>query len=271
MGKIDSRLHFRNGLICAQLNADSRFSFPADDHYWASFIKTSYEPELEWLLMRAADLPYAMLDCGANFGYWSILASSGAYGRHPVVAIEASRANFELLVHNCRDNDSRYQCIHAAIAENPGGTARLFGTHHYGRSLRVDWHPNSEAHFEDVDVLTLDQLAEQFLPDCSHPPLIKLDVEGVEIQAMRGGSGLLDRGALVFYEDHGKEPTHPVTDYVLSRGDMEIWYRHDERGLTRILRLDQVSAIKVDPRSGYNFFAVRPGSPWSVVLTGEIV
>jgi FkbM family methyltransferase len=53
-------------------------------------------------------------------------------------------------------------------------------------SLRKEWAPECSNSFEEVDTITLDELAEH-LPTTSHPPLVKLDVEGAEVDAMRGG------------------------------------------------------------------------------------
>ena len=104
--------------MCATLNEDATFIFPQSDNYWCPSVTVGeglYEPEIDWLMQRASDKPYAMLDCGANFGYWSVLASSAPYGRHAVVAIEASRANCELLRHNAQANGDRFSILHRAV------------------------------------------------------------------------------------------------------------------------------------------------------------
>jgi hypothetical protein len=76
------------------LNDDAVFHFPESDWYWSRFREGgSYESEIDRVLRRAADRPYAFIDAGANFGYWSVLVSSRPYGSHPAVAIEASHDN----------------------------------------------------------------------------------------------------------------------------------------------------------------------------------
>ena len=65
------------GLAGVMINEDARFVFPEGDWYWEKHIKRGfYEPEIERMLRRAAERPYALIDAGANFGYWSIVASS---------------------------------------------------------------------------------------------------------------------------------------------------------------------------------------------------
>jgi FkbM family methyltransferase len=258
------------GLVAVSLNDDSRFVFPLGDRYWSRPLLSRgerYEPEIEWLMRSARTKPYGLLDCGANMGYWSVLASSAAYGRRPAVAIEASRANFDLLVNNAQLNGGRFRAVHQAIWDESGKTLKLHGERHEGRSLRADWSAGGAS--EDVETISLDDAADRYLPDRSFPLLVKLDVEGVEIEAFKGGRRLIAEGALIAYEDHGKEPTHPVSQFVMSLGDVEIWNLEQGRTPKRVASLEQMSAIKRDRKRGYNFFAFRSGSPWAALFQGN--
>ena len=260
------RLRGGRGLYCVELDADSRFIFPLGDVYWTNALvrrRFDFEPDIKWLLRRATDLPYVMLDCGANMGYWSILASSAAFGRHLVVAIEASRSTVELLANNARANGGRFRVVHRAVGSASGKTVRLWGTRHAGRSLRHDWTSDGNAMFEEVETISLDDAAARYFPDGARPVLIKLDVEGVETEALMGGHRLIGEGALVVYEDHGKDATHSATRYVLGLGEMKIWNLDPDERLIRIENVDQLGAIKTNPITGYNFFAYRQGSPWA--------
>jgi FkbM family methyltransferase len=271
MAKLARYLHFKQGLFSADLGPDSRFIFPLGDRYWSKHIirvaNSLYEPEIHWLLHRAANLPYAVLDCGANMGYWAVVASSAVYGQHFVVAIEASRSNFEFLLNNAHANRQRFRAVHRAITDTSGQTVRLIGRSHIGRSLRADWHRKPSGIVEEVETITLDEVADRYLPVLDWPPLVKLDVEGVEIEAMRGGHRLIEGGALIIYEDHAKDTTHAATRYVMSLGDMEIWNLTANERLERIASLDQLAAIKTNPISGYNFFTYRRGSPWAKLFS----
>ena len=81
--------------IVVMLNDDARFAFPFGDGYWSLLLDRSfvYEGEIERFLRSVADVDYGFVDGGANFGFWSVLASSRPFGSHPVIAIEASSAN----------------------------------------------------------------------------------------------------------------------------------------------------------------------------------
>jgi FkbM family methyltransferase len=252
-------------MVSVIMNEDARFLYPKGDPYWSSEIANStYEPEINWVLLRAAERPYSMIDAGANYGFWSILASSAPYGRHPTVAIEPSRTNFKFLLRNAIANGNRFQTLRRAVLDESGRRVTLYGKRPGGLSLRKDWHPDDIDSFEEnIETITLDAVAERYLPNRRYPALIKLDVEGSEIAGIKGARRLVDEGALTVYEDHGKESTHPVSRFVLSLDGIDIWSVGSDRRATRITAIEQVAAIKTNPRTGYNFFAYRRSSPWS--------
>ena len=72
--------------IVVLLNADASFAFPFGDGYWSLLLDRSfvYEGEIERFLLSIADFDYCFVDGGANFGFWSVLVSSRAFGSHPV-------------------------------------------------------------------------------------------------------------------------------------------------------------------------------------------
>jgi len=254
-------------LTLVMLNEDARFIFPQGDTYWSGAVAAAgYEPEIDWLLRRAADRPYALIDCGANYGYWSILASSRPYGSHAALAIEPSTANFALLVDNAKANGGRFRTLHRAVLDESGKKATLFGRQHFGLSLRTDWHPDENDRFEQVETISIDDAADRYLPNRKYPALIKIDVEGSETEAIKGARRLIAEGALVIYEDHGKEAMHPASRYVLAQEGIAVWSVDENDRPTRITALEQVAAIKVGLYRGYNFFACKRTSPWSALF-----
>ena len=257
------------GMVRVAINSDAMFLIPEADPYWtADWAKGGYEQDMTWLLRRAADRPYALFDAGANYGYWSILASSAPFGGHSAIAIEPCRTNFEILLHNAAANSNRFQTLRRACLDETGKRATLYGTKHYGLSLRTDWHPDDVGQFEDVETITLDDVADRYLPERSHPALVKIDVEGSEIAAMRGARKLIGEGALIAYEDHGKEAEHPATRFVLSLADVDLWHVGADNQPTRITAIGQMNEIKTDPKAGYNLFFCRNTSPWTSAFKG---
>lgn len=98
------------------LEPDARMKIFLDDPYWARLVASGYHYETDFahVLARLRGLDFDMLDCGANFGYWSILVSGAALGSRRVIAVEASRSTYEILAENCALNGDRFTCVHAA-------------------------------------------------------------------------------------------------------------------------------------------------------------
>ncbi|MBK8009280.1 MAG: FkbM family methyltransferase [Rhizobiales bacterium] len=265
LAKLARAVHLKNGLASVQLDADTRFIFPLGDHYWHGvFLGRVYEPVVDWLFRRIKDVPYALIDCGANMGYWSLRVSGREFGAHKVAAIEAAKSNFDLLQNNARANGDRFTPLQRAISDLSGDTLKLYGKMHFGRSLNPGWHEGAEAHAEEVETITIDEIADKFLPAGGQPIVIKLDVEGVEVAAMKGGSKTIASGALLVYEDHEKEAAHPASAHLLGMGDMEIWHRTRAGKLTKIHNLEQVAQAKI---AAHDFFAYKRGARWSEVFS----
>ena len=68
-----------------------------------------YEDELELLFLDSVGVDYTLLDCGANYGYWSVLVSSAPLGSHKAIAIEPSSQNFAKLKNNAEINGNRFE------------------------------------------------------------------------------------------------------------------------------------------------------------------
>ncbi|KIZ38632.1 FkbM family methyltransferase, partial [Rhodopseudomonas palustris] len=141
--------------IAIKLSPDAVFVFPFGDGYWSKLLQPSfrYEIDIEVLFEGASDIDYTLIDCGANYGYWSVQVSSAPFGSRNVIAIEPSSANFAKLLTNAKLNGDRFVVLKSAIGAVPG-VARLSGTKH--EALSIAGNPDAEG--EDVPVLTLDGL-----------------------------------------------------------------------------------------------------------------
>src|SRR5258708_3634193 len=64
------------------------FCFNARDPYWNRLLMAGfvYEPEVARVLRLLKDVDYAFIDCGANYGLWSVLASAPSFGSKRAVA-----------------------------------------------------------------------------------------------------------------------------------------------------------------------------------------
>jgi FkbM family methyltransferase len=236
--------------IQVRLNDDAVFEFPYGDGYWSKLLNRTfrYENELELLFEDSADVDYTLLDCGANYGYWSVLVSSKPFGSHKAIAIEPSGQNFPKLVNNARINGNRFETMKCAIGAGRG-TARLSGTKHEAFSIAGD-----QSGGEEVPVIALDNLLDDGKIAPGGKYLIKLDVEGVEIEAMKGGARLMQGDSVLLCEEHGNDPKHTVSRYILDQSLTLIVYDPRSHRLETVTDLAILDRIKVSTHVGYNVF-----------------
>ena len=237
--------------IAIRLNSDATFEFPYGDGYWSKLLNRSfsYEDELELLFRDSVGVDYTLIDCGANFGYWSVLISSIPYGSHKAIAIEPSSQNFVKLANNSEINGNRFEVLKCAIGA-ARGTARLSGTKHEAFSIAGD-----QADGEEVPVIALDNLLDDGKISAAGKYLIKLDVEGVEIEAIKGGTRLLQGDSVLLCEEHGNDPHHTVSRYILEQTPLRlIVYDPRSNRLETVSELSILDRIKVSSHVGYNVF-----------------
>jgi FkbM family methyltransferase len=238
--------------IAIKLNSDAVFAFPYGDGYWSKLLNRSfeYEEELELLFKASADVDYTLLDCGANYGYWSVLVSSKPFGSRKAIAIEPSSQNFAKLANNARINGSRFEVMQSAIGA-VRGTATLSGTKHEAFSIAGDAADGGEV----VSVLALDNLLEDGKLSPQGKYLIKLDVEGVEIEAIKGGARLLQGDSVILCEEHGNDPSHTVSRYILDQTPLKLIVHDPRTGrFETVTELSILDRIKVASNIGYNVF-----------------
>ena len=91
------------------LAEDAAFEMPYGEGYWARLLprRWEYEGEIESVLTAIAPTEFTFLDCGANYGLWSVLVSSRRFGNHPAIAIEAAPDTYTWLERNCAGNECR--------------------------------------------------------------------------------------------------------------------------------------------------------------------
>jgi FkbM family methyltransferase len=237
--------------IAIRLNEDAVFEFPYGDGYWSKLLNRSYhyEDELELLFKDSADVDYTLIDCGANYGYWSVLVSSKPFGSQKAIAIEPSGQNFPKLANNAAINGNRFETMKCAIGAGRG-TAKLSGTKHEAFSIAGD-----QTGGEDVPVIALDNLLDDGKIALDGKYLIKLDVEGVEIEAMKGGLRLMQGDSVLLCEEHGSDRKHTVSRYILEQTPLKlIVYDPSSNRLETVTELSILDRIKVSTHVGYNVF-----------------
>src|SRR6266566_5691879 len=156
--------------------------------YWSGH----YEPDTErvfceWL--RPGDL---VIDGGANVGFLATLAAKLVQSDGQVHCFEPVPANREKLNRNVGLNALRNVVVNAAALGQETGEAvihRFTGLSNSQSSLSTLGRPDGT--LAKCNVVRLDDYADAH--DLTSVRLIKLDVEGAEFSALRGGETLLRR------------------------------------------------------------------------------
>lgn len=234
---------------------DCVFEYPYGDGYWGVLLynKATYAPDVELYLQSFADIDYTFIDCGSNYGYMSVLVSSELYGSKPSIAIEADPDNYQKTMKNSKLNGNRYDYCHNAIFNESGKIVNLFGAKHEAFSILEEEGADIRAR---VETLALDDLSDWVEKTGNPRTILKLDVEGVEIDALKGAGKLLAGDCLVNFEDHGSDKSHEISRFIKDELGMRLFIGN-EAGieLTEITSWEQLDDLKTNPRRGYDLFA----------------
>jgi FkbM family methyltransferase len=179
------------------------FRLPVFEPYWGPTVigGRPYEPEVVHLLRGVRELAPAFVDCGANWGYYSVLTTSPGLGYRGGVAIEANPATFARLRLNARLNDERFRCLAYAIAARSGERVVLANVEHHAVAHVREGYPGDEGSVE-VETITIDDAVRRADLWDRDRLVIKIDVEGQELAALAGARELRARkDHVIVYED----------------------------------------------------------------------
>lgn len=238
-----------------ELSTGGYFRFGLRDPYWARLVSAgyTYEPEIWFVLSHFRDrVDCVFLDCGANYGYWSAAVTGPAFGWRKAIAVEASPSTYRRLLQNRDLNDGRFDALNLAVHSVSGRLASIHdaGVNHADAVISL-----GDGGAPHVETVSVDDLLARCLPGSVTSVVLKLDVEGAEVEALRGASGLLRGDALIIYEDHGKDPNSAVTDYVVSNLDVSVYFVDDRQRVLSVTSAADAGRLKSNARRGYNFFA----------------
>ena len=147
-----------------------------------------YEPEVTELL-RASFCPSDVFyDIGANIGYYSCLAA--ATGVETIVSVEPDPINIAVLSLNMALNgfDAQRLLVVDAALSDVSGNATFYRSHVANTGMSGLNSRHSVASFK-VNVKTLDELLLELKGQ--FPTVLKIDVEGWELNVLRGAERLL--------------------------------------------------------------------------------
>jgi FkbM family methyltransferase len=238
--------------LTAEAGRDIRLSFPGFDRYWMRvfFRGDSYEPELyHWFRRIARPADFALIDGGANIGFWSALLTSAEFGIARAVAVEASPTTYAELCRTAALCGGRFATEHRALTAAPGPVSFEQGVAHASRHIAAGGAATRQT--VTVEGTTVDALVARYGFDPRFL-IVKLDVEGAEFASITGGSAAFSRGAIFIYEDHGKDPRSGLTQQLLDFG-AACWFIADDGAMVPVDSAAAASRFKLDPRRGYNY------------------
>jgi FkbM family methyltransferase len=195
-----------------KLPKGQHITFPTFDSYWARYLWAGvrYEPDVEAIMRNLGKIPDKLLiDCGANIGYWSVRAVEPEFGFSEVVAVEANPRLIPVLRQNVARIPIRGEVIAAAIAESSGGSVLLdVSPHHALVSVAESGRPVPTISLGDI--VSDRSRAERTI-------VVKLDVEGSEIAALRGAPSA-DQARIIYVVEDWPRSGMTVTEFLLSAG-----------------------------------------------------
>ena len=165
---------------------------PMASHFRTCAGGTPEAPLIDWAWQRYGRPGDLFLDIGSHVGSWALpFALAGMR----VMAFEPNPSIYDLLQQAATDNELSYeelQLVNAAVGED-FSTARLTAPGIDGGMASIVLNYNLPLS-ENVDVIPLDPL-------CLAPSLMKVDVEGAELDVLRGAKKTIeDCEPVIFFE-----------------------------------------------------------------------
>jgi FkbM family methyltransferase len=188
---------YADGTPIATSVGDLTIYVDSNDTAIGSFLRKNghYEPEVTAAVRRHLKKGDCFVDCGASFGYFSVLAGSIVGGKGTVMAFEPGPQNQSLLLLNLTANGIRTAEVHQMALSDEIGIWRYGKSGANGSISSFDGDPAHLGGYDLVRSSTLDRLVGQRKID-----MMKVDVEGAEGRVFRGAEDTLRRCAptLVF-------------------------------------------------------------------------
>lgn len=150
----------------------------------------NFEP-LSVAKMRASlEEGQVCIDVGANFGYYSLVASGIVGPSGQVYAFEPSPKTLEILHLNTKANDN-ISVVDMAVSD-ASGEIRFFHTDDYVNSGSVPSPPFKQPN--EVEEITVQAVSlDEHFPDDFEINFLKIDIQGDDLKAIEGARGIIRR------------------------------------------------------------------------------
>jgi FkbM family methyltransferase len=169
--------------------------YPGNEACRCLFTTGRYEPNEFHLLSRLLRSGLTFIDAGANLGLFTVFAANRVGPVGTVLSIEPSRRELAIIETNIALNRlENIKLLPVALSDQPGEVDLLVaplaksGHNTLGAFGFEDTAPD---HRERVSAQRLDDLVESL--HLARVDVMKLDIEGAELAALRGARGILER------------------------------------------------------------------------------
>jgi FkbM family methyltransferase len=215
-----------------------------------------WEPLIGAVLERLAGRGRVVYDVGANIGFFTLVAARSVGREGLVVAIEPDPDNFALLAANVAANGYRNVRLHACAVGPRAGTVTLDRSASNQGDHRTFGQRGERAGLE-VAMEPLDAIAAA----CGRPPdVIKMDIQGFEVDALAGMATLLARRApLAILTELApwllEEAGHSATAYLDALRGNGFGFQHIDHHAGRVRELEPAALAKLVAGCGAGGFA----------------
>jgi FkbM family methyltransferase len=186
---------------------------PMRGKYWLPFSRGkvlrlllgSYEPDQTTMMKELLRPGHVLFDVGAAVGYYTVLAAPLVGDEGRVVAFEPDPKNAAYLRKHVAINRLTNVTVHQTAVGNLNGRAKFAGGSGTGTGRLT------ESGTTTVGICRLDD----FVATAGFPTHIKIDVEGAELDVLRGARQTLTSARpTIFLSTHGSKVYHACHEYL---------------------------------------------------------
>jgi FkbM family methyltransferase len=188
-----------------------------DPRFEMDYARGTYEPSIEKAMVSSLAPGSVFYDVGAHIGVFSLLAARIVGESGAVFAFEADPDNAaRIKEHASRNGFGQIHVVPRAVWSSPGKLkferASLSSSRNQG-AIAHDPQLRRENMIE-VDAVSLDSFSREHL----EPTLIKIDIEGGESAALRGGERIFtSHRPILICEVHNKQNDEYITQWLISK------------------------------------------------------
>lgn len=208
-----------------------------------------YEPGTLWVIDQCLSRGHCFIDVGANIGLMTVYAARAVGGEGTVLAFEPDPDTFSILQSNVGLNElDNVISAPVALGKSAASLPLYRMAHNRGRSSLVapdaEGTRNARAQVQPLDSF----LAEHGVPT---PRMVKIDVEGWELDVLQGAEGLLggpDAPILcVEYNRNVTQDNQALLDvyrYVLTVNDYSIFkLAHGKESISKLVAVSRAAQL----------------------------